>query len=112
MYLTMTHQLSFLYAFNLGKKMGTTENTYRFLNSSNNIKQYLYSVHNWISIVQGSTKLQGPNIQNQPFAVYRNKKGQVWNIPANRVITLIKSLAVEAYKLTKKEDTQLFPVIH
>ena len=38
------------------------------------------------------------------------KKDQVQNITADIVNTLMRSLAVERYKLTKKEDIQLFHV--
>ena len=74
----------------------------------NETKQYLCLVRKWISIIQRFIRLRGPNIQNEPLAVYRNKKGQVRNITADIVNSLMRSLAVETYKLTKKEDIQLF----
>ena len=72
------------------------------------VKKYLCSVRKWISIVQRFIRLRGSKIRDQPLAVYRNKKGQARNIIVDIVNTLMRSLAVETYKLTKKEDIQLF----
>ena len=97
-----------MYACNLYGKKNGDHGEYRWF-SRNDVKKYLCSVHKWISIVQRFIRLQGSKIWDQPLAVYRNKKRQVRNITADIVNTLMRSLAVETYKLTKKEDIELFP---
>jgi hypothetical protein len=76
--------------------------------SRNDKSKYLCSVQCWTRIVQRFIRLRGNNIADQPLSVYRNKSGSVRNITADICTSLMRSLAVEVYGLTKKSEIQAF----
>ena len=55
-----------------------------------------------------SDYVRGNDITDQPLSVYRNKSGSVRNITADICTSLMRSLAVEVYGLTKRSEIQAF----
>ena len=96
-----------MYAFNLdGKRTEAMANT----DGSPGMKQNNISVQskNGLVLYKDSFDLEVQTFRMNLLQFIETKKDQVRNITADIVNTLMRSLAVETYKLTKKEDIQLF----
>lgn len=73
----------------------------------NNARPFLCAVRAWIAIVRRFIRLMGRD-SDKPLAVYRTKLYQTRLVTSDDATRVLRDLAVDVYKLTKKEDTQKF----